>query len=42
LLTFVALSGVHLPTVRALVDALYAQTRLDPEPATAAMAVKTL
>jgi len=42
LLTFAALSGVRLPTVGALVEALYAQTRLDPESATAAVAVKTL
>jgi hypothetical protein len=41
-LVFVALSGLRLPTLSALVTALYAQARLETEPATPALAVKTL
>ena len=42
LLVLVALSGVGLPMLSALVNALYAQARLDAESAPAAMAAKTL
>jgi Glycosyl transferase family 2 len=42
LLVFVALSGVRLPMVSALVEALYAQARLDSDRAPASIAVKTL
>jgi len=42
LLVLVALSGLRLPMVSALVEALYAQARLDPDRARASMAVKTL
>jgi len=42
LLVFVALSGVRLPMVSALIEALYAQGRLDRDDALASMGVKTL
>src|SRR5262249_10699135 len=42
LLVLVALSGVGLPTLSALVNALYAQARLDPESAPTAIEAKTL
>lgn len=42
LLVFVALSGVRLPMVSALIEALYAQARLDADDAPASVGVKTL
>jgi hypothetical protein len=42
LLVLAALSGAHLPPLSALIAALYAQERLDPEPSPLGMAVKTL
>jgi hypothetical protein len=42
LLVLAALTGLRLPTVSALVAALYSQQRLYAEPTTPALTVKTL